>query len=191
MALCCGDKFWDTMAAPVIIILGPPGSGKGTQSEILAKRLGAVHFSSGEILRKSGDAKILSQLSTGKLATADDFRKAIRFALAGIDVKQVIILDGVGRKEGEVKWLGQQLMKMDRPIKKVIHLMIAQTESLKRSLPRKRLEDLPEVQYKRWQEYERHMLKTMMYYLQAGLLVEVDGNGTREEVSARIQKVLG
>lgn len=178
------------MSAPVIVILGPPGSGKGTQSAILADKLGAMHLSSGEVLRSSGEPELLAHLATGKLATSESFRKAVGKALDNIPSERVIILDGVGRKKAEVEWLILRLESLDRPIKKVIHLNISQAESLRRNLPRQRLEDRPESQNERWGEYQRHMLQTMDYYAKKKLLVEVDGNGTVEEVASRVEDVI-
>jgi adenylate kinase len=178
------------MAAPVIIILGPPGSGKGTQSALLAQALDAVHLSSGQILRSVSSDKVLRDMSTGRLVVEDDLITALAQALSAIPENQMIILDGVGRKKAEVEWLIRELGQQQRSIKKVIHLIVSQAESLRRNLPRKRLEDRPEAQEERWKEYQRHMLNNMDFYRQAGVLVEVDGVGSIEDVSERIMKVI-
>ncbi len=179
------------MAAPVIIVLGPPGAGKGTQCILLADRLGAVHLSSGEILRKSKDPLVLDRLASGKLMLVNLFRRAVEEALNQIPDSQPIILDGVGRMRSEVKWLLRQLQQRKRSIKAVINLVVGQNEALKRNAVRGRLDDNAEVQGERWREYNRHMLQTMEVYRQQGLLRDVDGMGSVEEVAERVRRELG
>lgn len=178
------------MAAPVIILLGPPGSGKGTQAAILARKLRGKHLSSGEILRRKGDPLVLSRLATGKLARSNDFFQAVDQVLREVPSDQVLILDGVGRMRKEVEWLQSKLAELGRPIKKVIHIGIDQNESLKRNSVRGRLEDAPEAQDKRWREYFDHMRETMGVYRQVGLLYEIDGMGTVDQVASRIEGAL-
>ncbi len=178
------------MAAPVIIILGPPGSGKGTQSAILAREYKAVHLSSGEVFRSSGDEVLLARMAEGKLVTVDDFRKAISRAIKRVPGNQMIILDGMGRIRSEVEWLHKRLIGLQRPIKKVIHLRVSQEIFLERNLSRHRHDDQPEAQAKRWSMYQQHMLLTMEYYRQLGLLAEVDGSGAVDEVAEQIKEAL-
>jgi adenylate kinase len=179
------------MAQPVIFIYGPPGAGKGTQSDILAKRLKAVHLSSGEIMRRSGDQALVDRLAHGLYAKSEDFLKYAEKAIREIPEDTMIILDGVARMLPETKWLNELLPSLGRAIECVLYLDVHKEEAVSRNLKRGRADDDASLQDRRWHLFHTEMLPVVNYYKDKGLLKEVDGVGTIEEVAGRIQKVLG
>lgn len=178
------------MAAPVIIVMGPPGAGKGTQCQILAERLNGVHLSSGELLRASANPKIQETMARGELAESADVIEVFDQALIKVSPHQPIVIDGFTRMKQEAEWLQQRLPALGRSISMVINLVIDQQESIQRNYQRGRQDDALSAQYKRWEEYMEETQPVLSYYNQQGLLKEIDGNGSVEEVSERIKQAL-
>jgi adenylate kinase family enzyme len=69
------------VAKDVIILIGPPGAGKGTQAQLLAKRLGGVHLSSGQILRDRASSKVLEEMREGEIVTEPEVDQILAKAL--------------------------------------------------------------------------------------------------------------
>ena len=178
------------MAAPVWLVLGPPASGKGTQSELLAERLDAAHLSSGQALRETRNPAILARLASGELARTEDFLDVVGEALAAVPADRPIVLDSVGRMLPEAEWLGATLERMGRRLERVICIDLDPDESRRRAQGRGRPDDTPTAQPLRWQRFREETEPVLDFYRRRGLLVTVDGNGTVDEVAARIDAAL-
>lgn len=178
------------MAAPIIIIMGPPGAGKGTQSALLAKRLGGIHLSSGQLLREARDPKLLATMAAGDLVVSVEVERIIATALKRVAPEQSIVLDGFTRMISEAKWLEDQAAKLDRPIAAVIYLKVDQPESVTRNRQRGRLDDSLSAQAERWRLYQTETEPVLDFYHAKGLVHEVDGVGSIEAVADRIGKVI-
>jgi adenylate kinase len=178
------------MAAPVWLVIGPPASGKGTQSELLAHRLGATHLSSGQALRETRDEAILSRLARGELAKTEDFLAVVGEALARVPVDQPIVLDAVGRMLPEAEWLVGTLQALDRRLERVIYLDVREDEAKHRALKRGRPDDDPTAQPLRWQRFREETIPVLEYYRARGIVTEIDGSGSVEETATRIAEAL-
>lgn len=178
------------MAAPVWLVLGPPASGKGTQSELLARRLEAAHLSSGQALRDTRNPAILARLASGELARTEDFLEVVSEALASVAPDRPVVLDAVGRMLPEAEWLVVTLEDMGRPLRRVICIDLDPEESRRRAERRGRPDDDPGAQPLRWQRFREETMPVLDFYRERDLLVEVDGNGTVDEVAARIDAAL-
>lgn len=176
--------------APVILIMGPPGAGKGTQAEILAKTVGGVHLSTGQILRQSNDAAVHAVQNSGGLVSAADLIRIATPVVSAVPAGQLIVLDGAGRRLEEAEHWNRYLAECGRQIQNVIFLNIPQDEGVKRNLKRGRRDDDPADLPVRWQAYHQETEPVLDYYRKLGLLKEVDGAGTVEEVAQRIQKAV-
>lgn len=179
------------MAALVVIVMGPPGAGKGTQSELLARRLKGIHLSSGQLLRQRRDTKLAATMAAGELVDSTEIEAIMTEVMSKVSAGQPIILDGFTRMVSEAEWLTDHLKSIGRAAATVIYLKIDRAESLARNLKRGRPDDRPEVQVERWREYDRVTLPVLDYYRQLGLLHEVDGEGSVETVAERVTAVLG
>lgn len=178
------------MAAPVIIVLGPPGAGKGTQSELLAKRLGGLHLSSGVLMRSSQNMALKRRMATGQLAKSEDFLAVVDGALQALPGGRPLVLDSVGKKVPEAKWLTGRLGELGYQLTQVIYLSVDQSQAVARNLRRGRDDDSPEAQARRWRLYQRETSEVLEFYRQQRLLREVDGSGTVDEVARRVEKAL-
>ncbi|MBI3954496.1 nucleoside monophosphate kinase [Candidatus Collierbacteria bacterium] len=180
------------------IILGPQGSGKGTQAKLLAAKFGMTHLSSGELLRQeaeSGSSKgniIAKLLAEGNLLPFDTVLEVLQPAL--LNAKNGFILDGTPRNLAQAEHLDwffkQSSLKLDR----VILLDIQKEESLKRlSLRAKtenRSDDTPEAISRRLQAYQEQTLPVVDYYRRQGLLLSIDGTPSIETIFADITSKL-
>jgi adenylate kinase len=179
------------MAAPVWLVLGPPASGKGTQSQLLAARLGAAHLSSGQALRDTRDPAIAARLARGDLARTEDFLAVVGEALAAVPAEDPIVLDSVGRMLPEAEWLLATLERLGRPIRAVIYLDVAEPEAIARARGRGRPDDDPTAQPLRWQRFREETLPVVDLYRARGVLIEVDGNGSVDDTAQRVRDALG
>lgn len=175
----------------MIILFGNVGSGKGTQAELLAKRLKAVTLSSGEVLRQYKDrADIQAYIAKGELV-----KDELLFPLVETEIKKAIdggsevILDGFPRNINQAKWLIGMTEREGMSITAIIHLQLPKEAAMKRLLARQRQDDSEEVINQRFSEYEQKVLPAIDYMKQAGYEVkEIDADGAVEEVAKRIQE---
>lgn len=176
--------------APVIVIMGAPNAGKDVQAERLAERIGAVHLSSGTLLRQEKDPRLMDIMAAGDLVPEADFQRIISKAVAAVSLAMPIVLAGVAKKPGEAEWLMEHLPETGRQLHKVVVLTIDREVSRERSLQRGRFDDDPKVQDERWRLFYEETMRSIGVFRQAGLLVEVDGSGTPDEVTAKIVTAL-
>jgi adenylate kinase len=178
----------------VVIVVGPPNAGKGTQSALLAERLGAVHFSTGDLLRAENQPDVMDKVNGGALAPSDYIRGLIKHAIERVDLSTPIVLDGA-KKLAEAQWLVDYLPSAGRHVDHVISLKITENESRRRSAKRAdthgRPDDAQHVQDVRWEHYKQDVLPTLEFYRGQGLLLEVDALGTRDDVADRVVQALG
>jgi adenylate kinase len=183
------------VAAEVIIIMGPQGSGKGTQAQILCDRLNLVNLSSGALLRASNDPVILERIGQGQLARSEDVKRVMQEAIEALEPEQGILIDAFPRMLNEAQWLVELLNKLERQVGHVILLVVPSDESVHRLRIRAdkdgRQDDSMQGIMRRLELFEQETVPVLNFWRQQGLLQEVDGLGTVEEVATRIQKVVG
>lgn len=176
------------------MIFGPPGSGKGTQAKILAQRWGALHLATGDLLRGEVAAqtplgqKVAMYMNRGELVPDEMTLGLIEKHLLRAPSK--VILDGFPRTVFQAQALDALLKKVDAKVDKLIFLKVPQSELIQRILSRARQEgrsdDTPQTVEMRLKTYYEKTLPVLDYYRQRCTVVEVDGVGTIEEVTARI-----
>jgi len=173
---------------PVIIIHGPPNSGKSTQAERLAQVRGYTHLSSGQELRNTQDPVIMERMQRGLLALSEDILRLMRAAISSCPADTTIVLDGFPRKLNELHELEAWLKETGRPIKAVLEIAISDEESYRRSYLRKRHEDMNTAV--RLKLYEQETRKVLDYSKSKGLLTVIDGSGSVDEVAQRVEAAL-
>ena len=166
-----------------LIILGPQGSGKGTQAKLLAEKFGLENISTGQLLRNEAQSgsekgKIIAEiLETGKLVPSETAEAVIEPVILGS--KSGFILDGSPRNIEEAEHLDQFLNENNIKIDKVILLNIPREESLTRLTKRAKIEnradDTPEAINERLSIYENDTLPVIDSFRSRGNLLIIDG----------------
>ena len=179
-----------------LIILGPPGAGKGTQAARIAEHYGIPAISTGDIFRaniKNGTelGKQVQAITASGGYVSDDVTNAIvADRLAEDDAREGFLLDGYPRTTGQVTALDAMLARTDHAIDKVLALTVDEDAVVERLLKRAetegRVDDTEDVIRERQAIYRRETAPLIDVYAGRGLLVEVDGLGAVDEVTERV-----
>lgn len=183
-----------------LIILGPPGAGKGTQAARIAEHFGIPAISTGDIFRaniKNGTdlGKQVQEITASGGYVSDDITNAIvEDRLTQDDCEPGFLLDGYPRTTGQVAALDAMLAKSDLGLDKVLALTVDEDAVVERLLKRAEIEgradDTEEVIRERQAIYRRETAPLTDVYAERGLLVEVDGLGEMDEVTERVVAAL-
>ena len=183
-----------------IIIFGPPGAGKGTQSKFIAHKFNLHQLSTGELLRKEilnktelGN-KISSKINSGELVSDDTVSNLIEKFISNKLYKNRLILDGYPRNLNQAKNLDMLLKKYNQKIDIVLKLSVKLETIKKRILERKtqesRADDSEETAIKRYKTYEKSTEPVIDYYKQLNLLNVVNGEASIDEISSEISGII-
>jgi len=183
-----------------LVLLGPPGAGKGTQGHRLSERYSIPAISTGDILRAAVRKGTLlgreakSYMDRGALVPDEVMLGIVHERLAQDDIEGGFILDGFPRTVAQAEALTQLSEEQQRPIEHVISIEVPQEELLQRLAGRRQLEgrrdDTDEAIRHRLEVYERETAPLIDYYRRQGLLRCIVGVGTIDEIFQRIAVVL-
>lgn len=180
----------------IIILFGAPGVGKGTQAQILARNLGIAHLSTGDAFRTAIANKteigLLAQsyVDAGDLVPDSVTAKIVQEAMAASDFQNGCILDGFPRTQQQAAALDEILAAAHKHIHKVVNLEVDNETIVSRLMARGRQDDTKEIIQNRLNVYQQETAPLVEHYLHRGLLTNVNGIGTVEEVSNRILKAV-
>jgi adenylate kinase len=188
------------MSVRRLLLLGPPGAGKGTQAQLLIARLGIPQISTGDMLRAAvaaGSAagrKAKSYMDLGELAPDAIVIEAAEERLGRPDAKQGFILDGFPRTVAQAEALDEMLPELGCQLERCVAITVNEEELAKRLLRRAEIEgrtdDNDASIRTRMHEYREKTQPLIAYYKKRGVLREVDGVGNVEEVASRIAQAL-
>lgn len=183
-----------------LLIVGPPGAGKGTQAVKIAEKLNIPAISTGDIFRKNikeetdlgKEAK--SYIDSGNLVPDSVTNRMVRARLAEADTANGFLLDGYPRSVEQAHVLRDMLLDLGTSIDVVLEIQVDEDEVVERMLKRAqeqhRTDDTEPVMRHRLEVYHQQTLPVATYYVDQDLLEVVDGTGSIDEVTARIFAIL-
>ena len=183
-----------------IIIFGPPGAGKGTQSKFIEKKYNLLQLSTGELLRNEITNKtqlgleISSIIKSGDLVSDEIVSKLIEKYISDQKNKQRLIFDGYPRNIDQAKNLDKLLKKYNQQIDIVLKLSVS-LETIKRRISERksleqRTDDSDEIAIKRFKTYELSSEPVLDYYKQSNLLKVINGENTISEINVEISGLI-
>jgi adenylate kinase len=183
-----------------MLIIGPPGSGKGTQAERISERLGVIAISTGDIFRANVRGETPLGLEAKKFIDNGDFvpdsvtNKMVRDRLKQEDVLDGFLLDGYPRTTAQVEELDSILAAEDQQLDVVLQLTADDDELVRRLLGRAkdtgRSDDNEGVIRHRLDLYHDQTEPVVARYAERGILTQVDGIGDIDEVTDRVMAAI-
>ena len=183
-----------------IVIFGPPGAGKGTQSNFIVNRFNLHQLSTGELLRKEITNKtklgeqIASIINSGNLVSDNIVSDLIKKYISNKVYKNRLIFDGYPRNLNQATNLQNLLKKNDQKIDIVLKLSVSLETIKKRIIERssleKRADDNEEIAIKRYITYEKNIKNVIDFYKQTNLLKVVNGEASISEISDEISALI-
>ncbi len=183
-----------------IVIFGPPGAGKGTQSKFIVKKYNIYQLSTGDLLRneiKNGTelgSKIAAIMNSGELVSDKIVGDLIEKFISNKDYKNRIIFDGYPRTLSQAKNLDILLKSNNQKIDIVLKLNVSLESIKKRIMERKsiekRVDDNEEIAIKRFQTYEKSSKPVLDYYRQTKLLKVVNGENSISQINDEISDLI-
>ena len=188
-----------------VVLLGPPGAGKGTQAQVIADRLGVPAISTGDIFRANVSGKTelglqaKSYMDAGDLVPDEITVAMVKDRLAEDDAKGGFLLDGFPRTIAQAEQLQNSLHELGQALDCVLELVVDEDELVRRLSGRRVLvdgqwvqrdDDKPETVRHRLQVYREQTAPLSGWYDSEGLLTQIDAIGAVEEVTQRAMSAL-
>jgi adenylate kinase len=176
-----------------IILIGPPGAGKGTQCQRLASLLGVPHLSTGEMLRAAVQSRspeglqAAGYMQNGQLVPDAIIVGMVSNRLQARDCRNGCLLDGFPRTLPQAATLDELLERRAMSVDGVIELAVPRDELVRRMQARKRADDDPAIFARRIVSFEEQTAPLLDYYARQGKLASIDGLGTADEIAARVK----
>ena len=183
-----------------VVFMGPPGAGKGTQAQLVSTALGVPHISTGDLFRANVGGGTALGIEAKRYMDAGEYvpdsvtNEMVRDRIANADCAAGFLLDGYPRTVEQVAELDAMLAESGQQIDRVVELTVVTDEVVGRLLLRAqtsgRSDDTEDVIRRRLEVYAEQTAPLTAVYRDRGLLVQVDGMGEINEVSARVLAVL-
>lgn len=183
-----------------IVIFGPPGAGKGTQSKFIVNKFNLYQLSTGDLLRNEIKnktplgSKISSTINSGELVSDNIVNDLIEKIISNNNYKNKIIFDGYPRSLIQAKNLDDLLTKYKQKIDIVLNLSVSLETIKKRILERQtkenRSDDSEEIAIKRFKTYQKSSQPVIDYYKQSNLLKVVNGEAEISKINSEISVLI-
>jgi len=184
-----------------ILLLGAPGSGKGTQGKILAQRLGLPKITTGDILRAAVAAgtplgrEAKKFMDEGKLVPDAVILGLIKEELAKPEAHQGAVFDGFPRTAAQAELVDRTLADRGQRLNHILLLDVPEEELIRRMMSRAaqegRSDDTADAIKTRLQVYQRDTAPLIAHFVQRGIVHRVPGTGTVADIATEIQRVIG
>lgn len=184
------------MTAARLVLVGPQGSGKGTQAARMAEMYGIAAISTGDVFRANIaegtelGAQVKAVIDAGDLVSDALTFEVVRDRLSQGDAATGFLLDGFPRNLAQLGLLDAHLAERDEPLTAVVELGVPRAESIdrltRRAFEQGRTDDTEEAIANRLSIFERETAPILEVYRERGLVDSVDGVGSLDEVTERI-----
>ena len=176
----------------IIVLIGPTGSGKTTQSEFLKQKFGIPTISADDLVRDNPAALAKYRepgIDPGTPTTSPALNELVAGRLRAMDLTKGVVLDGYPATKDQADHLAALVRKLSLPSPVVIHLQVPDDVARERLRKRKREDDTPEQIERRLTDYHRELEMISAYYPQANIWT-IDGTKPAAEVSDTIRSIL-
>ena len=181
--------FFEAINGPKIIMIGGPGSGKSTYSELIKKEMGIAHIYTGDMMRALSKKntpdgkKVRELLAKGEFAPTPIVIEAVKERMKQPDAMKGYVFDGFPRNTEQAEAMEDKGIEYDH----VINLVVSEEEVIKRLTSRGRADDKPEIIKNRIKVYHRETAPLLTYYKDEIINIKAEG-GTPESITKEIIK---
>jgi adenylate kinase len=179
----------------LVVFLGGPASGKGTQARLLARALGVPHISSGELLRTTAAATTDSGMPRGDLVADDVVTQLLLARLAQPDAEHGAVLDGFPRTLAQARALDEWLERRGGRVKAAFYLDVPSEVMVERAVQRgqisHRSDDSAEIARRRVDVFLEELPSLLDHYAARGVLHRIDGTQAVEQIHEHISRLSG
>lgn len=178
-----------------LVLLGPPGAGKGTQAVLLSEKLGVPHISTGDLFRANiGEGTPLGveakqYIDAGQLVPTDVTARMVKSRLEEPDAAQGFLLDGFPRTVGQAEILKKLLAEKGQTLDGVLNFVVSEDVVVERMLARGRADDNEETIRTRLGVYRDETAPLIEHY--GDQIVSIEAEGEVEEINDRAMQALG
>tara|TARA_B100000073_G_C23530087_1_gene491642 strand:+ start:153 stop:728 length:576 start_codon:yes stop_codon:yes gene_type:complete len=183
--------FFEAINGPKVIMIGGPGSGKSTYSEIIKKKLGIAHIYTGDMMRvlakqdTPDGRKVKELLDKGEFAPTPIVINAVQERLKKPDAMKGYVFDGFPRNVEQAKAMEDKNIEFDH----VIYLDVSEEEVVKRLTARGRADDKPDIIKNRLKVFKRETAPLLDYYKNEIINIKAEGGKPEEIAQTIIDKV--